>query len=244
MSQTAHKAWLPPENLARAKREAFHRWLIETPPEPFEIVRGSLTKSKQIALDLAGLEARGWRHGLPERWEVRPGDPIEVGGYDEDRPIYTSAAYGSPFPAEARTRHLGLDIFAPAYEGVFCPLPGTIHSFKDNRAFKDYGPTIILEHKVGAELVFHTLYGHLARTSFLGMTIGQSVRRGDRLGWLGDADENGSWPPHLHFQIVLEIGDWFGDYPGVCRNSERDRWLLNSPSPMDLLLPVHLSQVG
>jgi hypothetical protein len=29
--------------------------------------------------------------------------------------------------------------------------------------------------------------------------------------------------------------DWKGDYPGVCKFSEREKWLQNSPDP-DLIL--------
>ena len=47
--------------------------------------------------------------------------------------------------------------------------------------------------------------------------------------------ENGHWPPHLHFQLIRELGDWSGDYPGVCKYSEKEKYLANSPDP-DLML--------
>jgi len=49
--------------------------------------------------------------------------------------------------------------------------------------------------------------------------------------------ENGNWPPHLHFQIIIDIGNWQGDYPGVCKFSERERWLQNCPDP-DIILQL------
>jgi hypothetical protein len=42
----------------------------------------------------------------------------------------------------------------------------------------------------------------------------------------------------LHFQIILDIADWKGDYPGVCKYSEREKWLKNSPDP-DIILQLN-----
>jgi hypothetical protein len=50
--------------------------------------------------------------------------------------------------------------------------------------------------------------------------------------------ENGNWPSHLHFQIILDLQDWQGDYPGVCKYSERQLWLDNCPDP-DLILGMN-----
>ena len=47
--------------------------------------------------------------------------------------------------------------------------------------------------------------------------------------------ENGNWPPHLHFQLIMDMEGWTGDYPGVCKFSEKDKWLANCPDP-DLVL--------
>ena len=40
------------------------------------------------------------------------------------------------------------------------------------------------------------------------------VERGSVLGWLGDLDENGGWPPHVHFQLSNERPETH-DMPGV-----------------------------
>ena len=42
---------------------------------------------------------------------------------------------------------------------------------------------------------------------------------------MGDFPINGNWPPHLHFQIILDLLDKKGDFPGVAAPSERDLWL-------------------
>ena len=47
---------------------------------------------------------------------------------------------------------------------IHAALDGTIHSFQNNTALGDYGPTIILSHEIEG-FKFHTLYGHLSEAS-------------------------------------------------------------------------------
>lgn len=159
-----------------------------------------------------------------------------IGGYDEARPVYASEAYRHRGDErdEWRTVHIGLDIFLPAGTPVFAPLDGVVHSFADNAAPFDYGPCIVLEHRVEDDqgpLRFHTLYGHLSRESLVALAPGAVVRRGDRLATLGDFPVNGNWPPHLHLQLVLDMLDGRGDFIGSCRPSERPLWLSLCPDP-------------
>ena len=62
-----------------------------------------------------------------------------------------------------------------------------------------------------------------------------TIGAGKEFAEFGDWEENGNWPPHLHFQIILDIAQEQSDYPGVCRFSERGQWLANSPDPMIIL---------
>ncbi|MFL5628300.1 MAG: phosphotransferase, partial [Ktedonobacteraceae bacterium] len=93
---------------------------------------------------------------------------VGIGRYNEVRQIYTSDAYkieGNNGP-EWRTVHVGLDIFMEPDSPVLAPLDGIVHSFHNNVAQLDYGPTIILQHTVAAgQLTFFTLYGHLSLDS-------------------------------------------------------------------------------
>jgi len=159
-----------------------------------------------------------------------------IGGYDEARPVYSSEAYRHRGDErdEWRTVHLGLDIFLSAGTPVAAPLEGIVHSFADNAAPFDYGPCIVLEHRVEDErgpFTFHTLYGHLSRESLAGLEPGAIVRRGERLASLGDFPVNGNWPPHLHLQLVVDMLDGRGDFIGSCRPSERPLWLSLCPDP-------------
>jgi murein DD-endopeptidase MepM/ murein hydrolase activator NlpD len=114
------------------------------------------------------------------------------------------------------------------------PLDGIVHSFAFNDRMGDYGATIILSHALPGKC-FYTLYGHLSLNSIKNLEEGERVSRGDIIAEFGIPAENGQWPPHLHFQLVEDIGGWKGDYPGVCKYSEREKWLQNSPDPEIIL---------
>ena len=157
-----------------------------------------------------------------------------IGGYGENRQIYSRSTHFDSSVGEPRRLHLGTDIWAPALTTVYSPLPGIVHSFKFNGNFGDYGGTIILEHSF-SEATFFTLYGHLSLQSLQGLTKGHVFEQGSVLANLGVASENGNWPPHLHFQIILDLQGMEGDYPGVCRMSEREHYLKNCPDPAIIL---------
>jgi 4-aminobutyrate aminotransferase-like enzyme/Ser/Thr protein kinase RdoA (MazF antagonist) len=157
---------------------------------------------------------------------------MAVGRYDEARLVYVTELFrhANNWHDENRTAHLGIDLFCGAGSPVYAPLDGTVHSVANNAAAGDYGPTIILEHVVGNGAVrFHTLYGHLSLASLDGMARGRRVARGERIAWLGDPSVNGGWPPHLHFQIIVDMLGREGEFPGVASPGERDIWLSLCP---------------
>ena len=176
------------------------------------------------------------------------GKRVAIGRYDEPRAIYTAEQFavpGSP-TRERRTVHLGIDLFLPAGTPLHAPLDGIVESFADNAYALDYGPTLLLRHELPgaadangnrAPVVFHTLWGHLSRESLDGLAEGKPIRRGERLGWMGDVDVNGGWAPHLHLQILAELLGERGTFPGVAAPSEREAWLDLCPDP-NLLLAV------
>jgi 4-aminobutyrate aminotransferase-like enzyme/Ser/Thr protein kinase RdoA (MazF antagonist) len=164
---------------------------------------------------------------------------VGIGRYDEARRIYTSdifKAAGNDTP-EWRTIHLGIDLYMEPGSAVLAPLEGVVHSFKENNASLDYGPTIILEHEAAKGLTFFTLYGHLSRDSLAGLHQGKMLKKGERIGWIGSSSENGGWPPHLHFQIITDLLGQTGDFPGVALPSQRELWLSLCPDP-NLILAI------
>ncbi|HVW96335.1 MAG TPA: peptidoglycan DD-metalloendopeptidase family protein [Mucilaginibacter sp.] len=156
-----------------------------------------------------------------------------IGGYMEHRTIYARSAHFDTGD-EPRRLHLGVDIWGKSGTKVYSPLNGIVHSFNDNCNFGDYGPTIILQHQLN-EITLYSLYGHLSRSSLNGLYQGKEIRKNELIGAFGTIDENGHWPPHLHFQLMLDMQGYEGDYPGVCRFSEKADYLQNIPDPQLLL---------
>lgn len=157
-----------------------------------------------------------------------------IGGYGENRNLYASKAHFGD-GEEARSLHLGTDIWGPAGTTIYCPFDAAVHSFAFNDRFGDYGATIILQHRAGDGSRFYTLYGHLSLNSITGLTRNKTIVAGMPFAEFGFPEENGHWPPHLHFQLIRDVGDRAGDYPGVCKPSEREHWLANSPDPYHIL---------
>ncbi len=160
-----------------------------------------------------------------------------IGRYDEVRGIYATDLFrgeGNDGP-EWRSVHTAIDVFLPSGASIYAPLAGTVHSLRDNDHPGDYGPTVVLRHEVDGGLTFFTLYGHLSRETLPRLTVGQSLGAGDIVGWLGDEGVNGGWPPHLHVQVICDLLDRDGDFPGVARAAERELWLAISPDPSPLL---------
>lgn len=162
-----------------------------------------------------------------------------IGGYNEYRAMYNRSKVfdATGIDEEPRRLHLGTDVWGKPSAHVMAPLDGIIHSFAFNNNFGDYGATIILSHSLGGSS-FYTLYGHLSLSSIKNIAEGDRVSKGDVFAEFGIPSENGHWPPHLHFQLIRDIGEWKGDYPGVCKYSEREKYLNNSPDP-DLILQLN-----
>lgn len=169
-----------------------------------------------------------------------------IGGYGEHRTVYSRSPIfdanengnsKDTGPAEPRRFHLGTDIWGKPNTPVMAPLDGIIHSFAFNDRLGDYGATILLTHQLEGSS-FHTLYGHLSLNSIKNLRAGDRVEAGDVIGEFGIPSENGHWPPHLHFQLILALGGWTGDYPGVCKYSEKEIYLANCPDP-DLILRLN-----
>jgi len=152
-----------------------------------------------------------------------------IGGYNEHRTIYSRSEHFDT-EEEPRRLHLGIDIWGPAGTPVYNFYEAKVHSFKFNDNFGDYGATIILEYELGDVTVFG-LYGHLNLASIDGLSEGQIIPAGKQFASFGVKEENGNWPPHLHFQLIFNMQGLKGDYAGVCQFSKRENYLQNCPDP-------------
>lgn len=161
---------------------------------------------------------------------------VAFGGYNEIRNLYKRSDIFNDTATEERNIHIGLDLWIKAGTPVLAAVDGFVHSFNYNTGLGNYGPTIILEHKIENHK-FYTLYGHLSLESITEIEIGAVFLKGQQIGTLGDASVNGDYAPHLHFQIIADISNSFGDYPGVCSKSDLAFYLKNCPNP-NLLLKI------
>lgn len=201
------------------------------------------TDGRAIVLDLGiGSDALGeslrdlpvHRFGeLVDQAMSNAGTGFAFGRWGEPRDLYSSELFADDADAqvEPRTIHMGIDLFCRADTAVHAPLDGRIHIKANNTAELDYGPMLILEHETTTGGLFYSLYGHLSWEGVAHIDEGQSVTAGDRIATIGRAPENGNWPPHLHFQLILDLLDLGADFPGVALRSEQDSWLALSPLP-------------
>jgi len=164
----------------------------------------------------------------------RAGKTYGYGGYLEKRDIYRRSEVFATAQEDFRNIHLGIDIWTATGSPIFAPLDGKVHSFQDNEGFGNYGPTIILEHQVEGK-IFYSLYGHLRREDFQSLEVGQVLRAGEAFCRVGPYPENGDWPPHLHFQLIWDLGEHWGDYPGVAAEKDLAYYQHNCPDPAPLL---------
>ena len=156
-----------------------------------------------------------------------------IGGYDEHRTIYSRSTHFDT-EEEPRRLHLGVDIWGPAGTRVYNFHEAKVHSFANNNNFGDYGATIILTYDIDG-LNFNVLYGHLSAASLQDLKPGKLISAGSEFAEFGVKEENGFWPPHLHFQVIRNMYGLKGDYQGVCKFSERDKYLANCLDPNEIL---------
>lgn len=87
--------------------------------------------------------------------------------------------------------HAGLDISADNGKPVRATADGTIGEAGWSG---NYGNMVLVSHRFGLS----TRYGHLSR---LAVRAGQTVRRGDVIGFVGSTGRSTS--PHLHYEVLL-----------------------------------------
>ncbi len=90
-----------------------------------------------------------------------------------------------------RRFHDGIDLAGPVGTEIITTGDGVV-SFVERRA-NGYGLNVIVDHGFG----YKTRYAHLSKIS---VVKGQNLKRGDKIGELGNTgDSNG---PHLHYEVI------------------------------------------
>lgn len=161
---------------------------------------------------------------------------IAYGGYLETRNLYKRSSVFNNQIENERNIHIGLDLWINEEASIHAILDGKVHSFQNNTALGDYGPTIILEHNIN-EFTFYSLYGHLNEACLKHIKVGDEIKKGQQIANLGLPPINGDYAPHLHFQLIIDMEGKKGDYPGVCSKDNLDFYKENCPDP-NLLLKI------
>ncbi|OAD40767.1 peptidoglycan DD-metalloendopeptidase family protein [Polaribacter atrinae] len=224
--------------------ESFNQFLSQISEEPIAVIDASISFDKYFPIVISSKNKDLLHFDISSsiEWETYLASfltnnkaEVAFGGYLEKRNIYDRSDYFKKLSEnEKRNIHLGVDLWCDENTKVLAALDGKIHSFKNNKNYGDYGPTIILKHQVEKE-VFYTLYGHLSTASIENIKIGDTVLQGNIIGYLGSAAVNGDYAPHLHFQIIRDLLDNFGDYPGVSSEENIVFYKNNCPNPNLLL---------
>ncbi|MDO6597659.1 peptidoglycan DD-metalloendopeptidase family protein [Oceanihabitans sp. 2_MG-2023] len=224
--------------------EDFSLFLNSISAKPLRVLDAAISNSQYISIDLSEnnpdlkkfdiSSSNAWQEYINNYLE-KNNKTVAFGGYLEKRNLYKRSLYFNQENSEhERNIHLGVDLWIAAGTKIYTPLDATVHSFKNNTNFGDYGPTIILIHNIKGESFF-TLYGHLSLISIANLKIGQTFKAGDCIATLGEASVNGDYAPHLHFQIIRDLEGNYGDYPGVCNKKNLDKFKKNCPDLNTLL---------
>ena len=215
--------------------------------KPLHVINANISFNEYITISIAASNkeltfdvssSKEWEAYL-ENYFFKHKKTVAFGGYLEVRDIYNRSEHFNKLSEEnQRNIHLGIDLWCDAGTDILAVLDGEIHSFKNNVNYGDYGPTIILKHSIeGNE--FYSLYGHLSLESLEDISVGKKVKQGEKIGTLGDSSVNGDYAPHLHFQLIIDIEDYYGDYPGVSSKKTLDFYKQNCPNPNLLLKLPH-----
>lgn len=167
-----------------------------------------------------------------KQFEKHHPETILLNGYLEARPFYTTEAFkseGNNGP-QYRTVHLGTDSWVPAQTPIHTPFDGVVKIIHHNNYDKDYGPMLILEHTFEGEK-FYSLYGHLTISSLGILKVGQKVKQGELIAYIGAPNENGNWASHLHFQLILDLLGNNENFNGVALPSKIIVWKSICPNP-------------
>lgn len=218
------------ENILAAGNGNFHQVVPYMPGRDKFITMDFTASNNHLTDEVLGDIERFSRY-VDDRIQ-KAGAVFGIGGYNEHRTVYrmSSVFDGENKTDEPRRLHLGVDIWGNAGTPIMTPMNAIVHSLAYNDRKGDYGATILLQHELEGT-VFFTLYGHLSLASLENKKEGTKIDQGEVFAWLGAKEENGYWPPHLHLQVIKELEGWKGDYPGVCRYSEREKYLENCPDP-------------
>jgi murein DD-endopeptidase MepM/ murein hydrolase activator NlpD len=91
-----------------------------------------------------------------------------------------------------RKFHYGMDFTAPMGTEIYATGDGVVEDVDDTK--RGFGNNVVINHGYG----YKTLYGHM---SGFHVRVGQKVKRGDVIGYVGSSGL--STAPHLHYEVSI-----------------------------------------
>ncbi|MDO3409683.1 M23 family metallopeptidase [Saccharibacillus sp. CPCC 101409] len=162
---------------------------------PMIVVKG--TKAKPVEKPVVEIEEKTLETSLSAASSPESSTPSESSDSEQQEPVSSSgsgfgwpvggASISSTFGTRWGKLHAGVDLTGSS--NIMASAPGTVTYAGQ---MNGYGNIIIVSHGDG----FETRYGHL---SSIGVSVGQSVSRGESIGVMGNTGR--STGTHLHFEI-------------------------------------------
>jgi murein DD-endopeptidase MepM/ murein hydrolase activator NlpD len=145
---------------------------------------------------------------------------ITFGGYGEDRKDVWKGTY---LDKDKNYIHLGIDINAKQGTPIKCPFDATVVDiFTDVDTQIGWGGRVILQQS--KDLPYLVL-AHIEPSSFMHLTKGENLIKGEIIGKVGTWPTNGNTFEHLHVQCVKNLN--IHDFDGYGYESD----LANNPDP-------------
>ncbi|MFA5916670.1 MAG: M23 family metallopeptidase [Candidatus Gracilibacteria bacterium] len=155
---------------------------------------------------------------------------IIISGYLEKRLRLIGVLGCKQMVEQERYYHLGLDLSIRKGTSVFAPLPGIIYKVGYEEGDGNYGGYIILKHNIDGN-IFYSFYGHLSYKNIF-VNEGKIINPGDKLGIIGDFNENGGYFHHLHLQVITKLGKINGFFSkGYCTKIQCEDIYKYTPDP-------------
>ena len=131
------------------KAEGSFHCLLGEPLNPNNTVVLDLSVGSSLSAKMEGVSMEEQRE-IMDSFLRENNAEIGVGKYGEARSFYSAKEFlnNSIDGEEKRTIHLGIDVFAPCGTSIYTPIDGVVHQLQDNQSELDYGPTVILRHKI------------------------------------------------------------------------------------------------
>ncbi|MCE7736708.1 MAG: aminotransferase class III-fold pyridoxal phosphate-dependent enzyme [Candidatus Heimdallarchaeota archaeon] len=232
---------------AHPKSDEIITWLKS---QSFESIFEDIDNYEIIDLSFGSLDIQGFQNADNLSYyskiieEKSKGIDLVIGRYAESRLMYIHDSFEKVENEYLswRSVHLGIDLFKKTGTAIQAPMSGEVYRVSIHDDYLDYGPTVLLKHQIDEDTHFYTLYGHLMSSSIKNLHVGQIIKRGETFAKIGDVSKNGSWTPHVHVQIILDLLNYESSFPGVCSNAEKLIWLSLCPDP-NLILNLVNSNV-